>query len=159
MTPPTIDLSHLDSSPPWPARCCWPLVIAGYGIEVLMPWFIPSRLIQLVLGFSFFWLPHVPHDVTQEENFTRASTIREGHEWLLAPLLQCQHVHLIHHLYPTTPFYNNDRVWRLLEPALRQYDLAIQKGFAIRPVVQADASRRPDGRAAAGRASVLEAHS
>jgi fatty acid desaturase len=113
------------------------LVTAGYGSEVLMLWFIPSRLIQLALGFSFFWLPHAPHEVSQEEHFTRATTIREGHEWLLGPLLQCQHVHLIHHLYPTTPFYNNHRVWRLIEPALRGHDLAIQKGFAIRPVIVA----------------------
>ena len=113
------------------------LIVAGNGFEVLMLWFIPSRLIQLALGFSFFWLPHAPHDVTQEENFTRATTIREGHEWLLAPLLQYQHVHLIHHLYPSTPFYNNHRVWQLVERALRRHDLAIQKGFAIRPTVVA----------------------
>lgn len=72
------------------------LIAAGYGLEVLMLWFIPSRLIQLALGFSFFWLPHVPHDVTQEENFTRATTVRQGHEWLLGPLLQHQNYHLIH---------------------------------------------------------------
>ena len=134
------------------------LVVAGYGVEVLMLWFIPSRLIQLVLGFSFFWLPHAPHDVSQEENFTRATTIREGHEWLLGPLLQYQNVHLIHHLYPSTPFYNNLRVWQLIEPALRWHDLAIQKGFAIRPVVvpggQGSGERTA---AAAGPSTSLEA--
>ena len=132
------------------------LVLAGYGIEVLMLWFIPSRLIQLVLGFSFFWLPHAPHDVSQEENFTRATTIREGHEWLLGPLLQYQHVHLIHHLYPTTPFYNNHRVWKLIEPALRRHDLAIQKGFAIRPVILPGGSTLPDRTFAAGSPTALE---
>lgn len=127
-------------------------------MEVLMLWFIPSRVIQLVLGFSFFWLPHVPHDVSQEENFTRATTVREGHEWLLAPLLQYQHVHLVHHLYPTTPFYNNDRVWRLVEPALRRrHDLAIQKGFAIRPVIEKGRPPGPDGEPTAGVVPVLEA--
>lgn len=111
------------------------LVYAGYGLDVLMLWFIPSRLIFVILGFTFFWLPHLPHDVTQEENFTRATTIREGYEWLLGPALQYQNAHLIHHLYPMTPFYNNVKVWKLLEPELRKKDLAIQHGFALRPTI------------------------
>lgn len=111
------------------------LIWMGYGLHILMLWFIPSRVIFLSLGFSFFWLPHVPHDTTQEENFTRATAIREGHEWFMAPVLQYQHVHLIHHLYPMTPFYNNEKVWKLLEPELRQKDLAIQHGFAIHPTI------------------------
>jgi beta-carotene hydroxylase len=112
---------------------CGALIYAGYGLELLMLWFIPSRLIFLTLGFSFFWLPHVPHDVTQEDNFTQATTVREGHEWLFNPALQYQNFHLIHHMYPTTPFYNNGKVWLLLEKQLRTRDLAIQHGFAIQP--------------------------
>lgn len=109
------------------------LIAAGYGVHLLMLWFIPSRLLLIALGFSFFWLPHVPHDTPQAANFTRATTVRIGHEWFLTPALQAQNYHLIHHLYPTTPFYNNLKVWRLLEEELRQYELSIQRGFAIRP--------------------------
>lgn len=108
---------------------------AGYGWHVLMLWFIPSRLILVSLGFSFFWLPHVPHDTTQEENFIRATTLREGHEWLMRPLLQYQHVHLIHHLYPMTPFYNNERVYKLIKPELEQHERAVQRGLSIRPTI------------------------
>lgn len=107
------------------------LVALGYGMAVLMLWLIPSRIIFIALGFSFFWLPHVPHNTPQEENFTRATTIRVGYEWLMAPLLQWQHYHLIHHLFPRTPFYNNERVWRLLEPHMHRYDLAVQQGFDV----------------------------
>ena len=109
----------------------------GYGMEVLMLWFIPSRIIFLTLGFSFFWLPHVPHDTEQKDNFTKATTLRLGWEWLMAPLLQNHHVHLIHHLYPSTPFYNNVKVYKLIEPELRRRDLAIQHGFAIQPTIYA----------------------
>jgi beta-carotene hydroxylase len=101
----------------------------------VMLWFIPSRLIFLGLGFSFFWLPHLPHDTVQDDNFTRATTLRLGYEWLLSPALQWQNYHLIHHMYPTTPFYNNSKVWRLLEPELRKQDLAIQHGFALYPTI------------------------
>lgn len=111
------------------------LTYFGYGLEVFMLWFVPSRLILLFLGFSFFWLPHVPHDTTQEENYTRATTVRQGFEWLMNPVLQYQNYHLIHHLYPMTPFYNNEKVFRLLESELRHHDLAIQHNFAIRPTI------------------------
>lgn len=109
------------------------LTVAGYGMEVLLLWFLPSRFVQMLLGFAFFWLPHVPHDVSQAENFTRATTMRLGHEWLLGPLLQYHNYHLMHHLYPTTPFYRHGRLWRLLEPELRGGELAVQHGFALRP--------------------------
>jgi fatty acid desaturase len=115
------------------------LTALGYGLDVLMLWFIPSRVIFLTLGFSFFWLPHVPHDVEQEHNFTRATTIREGAEWLMGPALQNQNYHLIHHLYPMTPFYNNHKVWHLLEPELRKKELAIQRKWAIKPDLHAPA--------------------
>lgn len=117
------------------------LVAAGYGWELLLLWFLPTRLVQMMLGFSFFWLPHVPHDVSQAENFTRATTMRLGQEWLLGPLLQYQNYHLMHHLFPTTPFYRHARLWRLVEPELRGAELAIQTGFAIRPTIHTPASR------------------
>lgn len=115
---------------------------AGFGAEVLWLWFVPSRIILIMLGFSFFWLPHVPHDVSQEENFTQATTVRLGYEWLMGPLLQHQNFHLIHHLYPMTPFYNNPKVWRLLEAELRKKDLAIQHNLAIQPTIYPAPGRR-----------------
>jgi fatty acid desaturase len=111
------------------------LIANGYGWHVFCLWFVPSRVIFVTLGFSFFWLPHVPHDTVQADNFTRATTIREGFEPLLTPALQHQNFHLIHHLWPTTPFYNNRAVWKLVEPELRRHELAIQHGFAIRPTI------------------------
>ena len=77
---------------------------AGFRLEVLMLWFLPSRIILVMLGFSFFWLPHVPHETSQAENFTRATSVRQGYEWLVGPALQYQNYHLIHHLCPMTPF-------------------------------------------------------
>lgn len=119
------------------------IIWAGYGLELLMLWFIPSRLIFLSLGFIFFWLPHVPHDTTQEDNFTRATTMRLGYERFMTPMLQYQNAHLIHHLFPMTPFYNNVKVWKLLESELREKDLAIQYGFAIQPVIHPGGTTKP----------------
>lgn len=107
----------------------------GYFWHIVMLWLVPSRMLFLTLGFSFFWLPHVPHDTVQDQNLTRATAVRLGHEGILTPALQYQNYHLVHHLYPTTPFFNNQRVWQLLEPLLRSRDLAIQYGLAIQPVI------------------------
>ena len=38
-------------------------------------------------------------------------------------------------MYPTTPFYNNYKVWKLIEPVMDQHDVAVQHGFAIHPVI------------------------
>lgn len=114
------------------------IVALGYGYELLVLWFIPSRLAFIGIGFSFFWLPHAhaPNEhmeLRQVENYTLATTLRIGMEPVLNPLLQYQNYHLIHHLWPTTPFYNNERVWHLIEPELRQRDLAIVKPLDIQP--------------------------
>lgn len=117
------------------------LIYNGYGEEVLFLWYIPGRLTWLMLGFVFFWLPHAhnghsQHDVKQSVNPTLATTIRKGWEPLISPIFQCQNYHLIHHLWPTTPFYNNYKVWKLMEDELSECDLAVQHHLHIQPEIQ-----------------------
>lgn len=119
------------------------LIAVGYGWELLLIRFLPSRLVQMMPGFSFFWLPYVPHDVSQADNFTRATTMRLGQEWLLGSLLQYRNCHLMRPLFPTTPFYRHSRLWRWVEPELRGAELAIQNGFAIRPTIHVPATSSP----------------
>lgn len=111
------------------------LTYLGYGMHVLLLWFIPSRLVFILVGCVFFWLPHVKDDVESEQDLTLATSMRLGHEWLLTPLCQYHNYHLIHHLFPTMPAYQHVKAWQLLEPELRQRNLQIQHGFAIQPVV------------------------
>ena len=123
-------------------------ISTGYGFEYLMLGLLPSRLAFLAIGFAFFWLPHAhwpsaEHDLRQSENFTLATTVRTGLEWLLNPLMQWQNYHLIHHLWPSTPFYNNHKVWQLLEQELRQQDLAITEGLQIQPELHFQSLRAP----------------
>lgn len=111
------------------------LVWAGYGLEVLVLWLIPSRLTMMLFGCVFFWLPHVKDDISAQENLTLASTMRLGGERWLGPLLQFHNYHLLHHLYPSSPPYQHPRIWKLIEPELRQRDLAVQYGLDIHPTV------------------------
>ncbi|MBA5686667.1 fatty acid desaturase [Rugamonas apoptosis] len=113
------------------------LTYLGYGWEVLLLWFVPSRITLVTTGFVFFWLPHVKNDVPAAHDVTLATSIRLGHEWLLHPLFQFHNYHLIHHLFPSMPSHRHPQTWRLLEPELRKRNLQVQHGFAIRPTVHA----------------------
>ena len=65
-----------------------------------MLWIIPARLTFLYLAVFFAWLPHFPYEHTDRFRNTRI-TLFPGSTWLL---LQ-QDRHLIHHLYPSIPWY------------------------------------------------------
>lgn len=61
------------------------------------------------------------------KNPFQATTIRRGWEWLLTPLMVYQNYHLIHHLYPTIPFYNYLKV------------PAVQSAFGLTPLDRMEA--------------------
>jgi beta-carotene hydroxylase len=120
----------------------------GHGCEVLMLWFIPARIVIGLIAFVFLWMPHLDSDehgqlahistaASSAENLTAGTTLRQGYEWLLDPLMQWHNYHLIHHLWPTTPSYNHRAVWRLMETELRARDLRIQHGFRLMPTLYA----------------------
>lgn len=118
------------------------LIWAGYGMEFLMLSVLPSRVMFLGIGFTFFWLPHNHWSGDEEElmqvnNYSMATSIRQGREWLLNILLQYQNYHLVHHMWPTTPFYNNEKVFKLLEPEFQKRDLVVADGFTLYPEVKA----------------------
>jgi beta-carotene hydroxylase len=108
-------------------------LIAGFGYELLMLWFIPTRIALFLIAVVFVILPHHPAIVSQEEDPYMATTMRMGWEWLLTPLLVYQNYHLIHHLYPTIPFYKMHDIWFLKYDELNQHNISFQKPFALAP--------------------------
>ena len=109
------------------------LVMAGFAEEVFWLWFVPTRIGVFLVSMVFVFLPHYPHDVAQNEDPYAASTIRQGSEWLLTPLLAYQNYHLIHHLYPTAPFYNNIKIWDIKskEPEFMKHNPTIVSAFGL----------------------------
>mgnify|MGYP003709843697 CR=1 FL=1 len=87
-----------------------------------------------LVGFVFVFLPHHPADISAHDNKYQASTVRQGWEWLLTPLMVFQNYHLIHHLYPNVPFYNYLKIWNLKRDELTPKRPAIQTAFGLRPV-------------------------
>lgn len=97
--------------------CTWALLIAaiatGHVADWLMLWFLPTRLGILILNIFFQWLPHHPFDQTERYLNTRISLWPGG-----TVLLLQQNLHLMHHLWPSVPFYNYARLFRALRPVL-----------------------------------------
>jgi beta-carotene hydroxylase len=95
----------------------WALLIAaiatGRVADWLMLWFAPTRLAALILNVFFQWLPHHPFDRTERYLNTRISLWAGGTFLLLQ-----QNLHLMHHLWPSVPFYNYARLFRALQPVL-----------------------------------------
>jgi fatty acid desaturase len=106
----------------------------GYGWDVLFLWFIASRFGLFLIDCVFVYLPHYPGHISAEDDVYKASTIRRGGEWFLTPLMVSQNYHLIHHLYPTLPFYRYQKVWHLKYDELVSKNPAVQTTFGLQPV-------------------------
>lgn len=92
-------------------------VALGHGWDAVLYWLLPARLAILWLAFAFNYLPHHPHQVEQRHNPYAATNVRRGGEPLMKWLFLYQNYHLIHHLFPSVPFYRYLKIWRQNESA------------------------------------------
>ena len=86
---------------------------AGRFADWLCLLFIPSRIAALILQIFFSWLPHHPFERTERYLNTRISLWRGG-----SVLMLQQNFHLMHHLWPSVPFYNYARLYGRLRRTL-----------------------------------------
>ncbi len=109
-------------------------VVAWYfPLETLFLWFIPTRLMVWLICLVFMYLPHVPHTIKDKDAPYQATLMREGWAWLLTPLMMFQNYHLVHHLYPTVPFYRYKKVWDAAKEFHEAQNPAKVKAFALQP--------------------------
>ena len=101
----------------------------GFFVPAFFLWWLPSRFGILILMACFQWLPHFPFDRTDRFGATRINRF-PGSTWLL---LQ-QDRHLIHHLYPSIPWYRYRAVHRELRSLLESKG-AIIEGTGTSPHV------------------------
>ena len=92
---------------------CGVIIWAGYGLELLMLWFLPTRISSFLFVLVFSFLTHQPFETLARENEYKATALRLGADWFWGPLMTNHNYHLIHHLYPNAPFYNYRRIWEL----------------------------------------------
>lgn len=112
------------------------LAWAGHGATVLFVLVLPSWLAVGVLAFAFDWLPHHPHSTQGRYVDTRAIPSR-----LLEFLLLGQNLHLVHHLWPSVPFYRYGVVFEASKRALAAKGADI--GEALAPIPVAGVAPRP----------------
>lgn len=72
----------------------------GYSDYVMNYWLPPAFIMGFLLGLFFDYLPHRPF---QETHRWRNARVYPG--WLTNILLLGQNYHLIHHLWPSIPWY------------------------------------------------------
>lgn len=76
-------------------------------------WFVPLALVGLALGLFFDYLPHRSF---AERN--RWKNARVYPNTLLNWLIMGQNYHLVHHLWPSVPWYNYERAYYAMKPLL-----------------------------------------
>ncbi|MEG4349179.1 fatty acid desaturase [Microcoleus sp. LAD1_D5] len=80
---------------------------------VLNFWFCPAMVVGLALGLFFDYLPHRPfHDRDRWKN------ARVYPSPILNILILGQNYHLIHHLWPSIPWYNYKPAYEAVKPLL-----------------------------------------
>ena len=107
------------------------LLLVSMATVRVMDWlcllFIPTRLAGLILNIFFQWLPHYPFDRSERYLNTRVSL------WPGATALTLQqNLHLMHHLWPSVPFFNYARLYRALRETLVSRGSRIE-GFLVGP--------------------------
>jgi len=87
----------------------------GWMKFLLAYWIVPSTLSHALLAFFFDYIPHHHQTATPIQSRYHTTSILQTYQILqplLSLLLQYQDYHLIHHLYPTIPFYRYADKWR-----------------------------------------------
>lgn len=110
----------------------WAIALTGGWAEVLALYYLPVLIALQLLTICFQWMPHHPFVETGRYTATRNT----GRPWLNV-LFLWQNWHLMHHLWPSVPFYNYERLYKRLKPVL------VEKGARHDEGVQPRGGRLP----------------
>jgi beta-carotene hydroxylase len=90
-------------------------VACQYGFlgYILNFWFSPALVVGLALGLFFDYLPHRPF--TDRDRWKNARVYPSP---ILNILILGQNYHLVHHLWPSVPWYYYQRAYRETQPLL-----------------------------------------
>lgn len=92
-----------------------------FAWEFVLLWLIPQRAGITLLVYLFAAIQH-PEGVHQNERPLQGTRMFKG-GWLAHLLMISQSQHLMHHLFPTVPYYRYNRAWRAARPFLRDREI------------------------------------
>ena len=107
--------------------------VNGWLNYYLLLFLIPGRITAIFLAITFDFLPHYPHQAQAKDAPFQCTSNRVGMEWLLTPVLLSQNYHLVHHLYPTVPFYRIVKIWHARKHYHESKNPATVDAFALSP--------------------------
>lgn len=106
----------------------WGAVALGYGAPMFALYVLPASIGRLLLGIFQQWLPHFPFEESSRYRTARIMRAPAG------KLLAMGHdVHLVHHLWPSVPFYRYGRLYRQIAPLLAARGVRIEGLVPQRP--------------------------
>jgi beta-carotene hydroxylase len=89
------------------------IMVFLFPLETLLLWWLPAKIALSYLAVYFSWLPHHPMQETGRYKDTRFWQIR-----LPRYLDQSMQTHVIHHLYPGIPHFDEPKAMEALKPFL-----------------------------------------
>lgn len=89
--------------------------------EFFWLWFLPVRLGWMMMHIFFQWLPHHPFDRTDRLGNARIS-LWPGGEFVS----MCHNLHLVHHLWPSVPFYHYPTVFKAMRSQFETQGVRIE---------------------------------
>ena len=90
----------------------WQFDFLGYIFNF---WFSPALVVGIALGLFFDYLPHRPFE---ERNRWKNARVYPGA--VLNFLIMGQNYHLVHHLWPSVPWYKYKPTYEVMRPLLDQ---------------------------------------
>lgn len=109
------------------------MTLAGWLEYYLLLFFLPTRIAKFFIVIAFDFLPHYPHQARAKDAPYQCTSNRVGMEWLLTPIFIYQNYHLVHHLYPTVPFYRYLKIWNAKKGYHLSQNPAITDAFSLSP--------------------------
>ena len=104
---------------------------------------IPGRITAIFLAITFDFLPHYPHQAQAKDQPFQCTSNRVGMEWLLTPVLLFQNYHLVHHLYPSVPFYRLLKIWYARKHYHQSQNPATTDAFSLSLRAESELISRP----------------
>ena len=115
----------------------------GWLNYYLLLFLIPGRITAIFLAITFDFLPHYPHQAQAKDQPFQCTSNRVGMEWLLTPALLFQNYHLVHHLYPTVPFYRLLKIWYARKHYHQSQNPATTDAFSLSLRAESELISRP----------------
>jgi beta-carotene hydroxylase len=96
----------------------------GFSSYIMHFWFCPALVVGLALGLFFDYLPHRPFK--ERDRWKNARVYASP--WLNILILG-QNYHLVHHLWPSIPWYKYQAAYRATKPLLESKNCHLSLGL------------------------------